>query len=108
MIARPAGRPRRNPVKPQAAKIELIDKNITHPHRIVITDPIFQPIGKQSALPAIHALDKTLHQPPRQSTGDVSRIGQDDPVRQSRHGDRRKGRGGYACTGRFHGVFLRA
>ncbi len=35
-----------------------------------------------------------------------ARIDQDDPVRQSRHGDRQKGRGGYACNGRFHGVFL--
>jgi len=67
MIPRPARRLRRNPVKPQAAKIEFIDKNIDHPNRIVVTDPVFQPIGKQGALPAIHALNKTLHQtlPPK-------------------------------------------
>ncbi len=67
MIARPAGRPRRNPVKPQAAKIELIDKNIDHPHRVVVTDSVFQPLGKQKVLRALHLLDKTLHQtlPPK-------------------------------------------
>ncbi len=67
MIARPAGRLRINPIKPQAAKIEFIDKNVDHPNRIVVTDPVFQPIGKQGALPTIHALDKSLHQtlPPK-------------------------------------------
>ena len=33
-----------NPAKAQAAKIKLIDKNINHPHRIVFTDPVFQPV----------------------------------------------------------------
>ncbi len=67
MIARPAGRLRINPIEPQAAKIELVDKYIDHPNRIVVTDPVFQPIGKQGALPAIHALNETLHQtlPPK-------------------------------------------
>ncbi len=45
MIARPAGRPRLDPAKPEASKIELIDKNIDHPNRIVVTDPVFQPLG---------------------------------------------------------------
>ena len=44
MIARPARRLRLDPAKPEATKIELIDKNIDHPHRIVFTDPIFQSI----------------------------------------------------------------
>ncbi len=46
MIARAASRPWRNPVKPQAAKIKFIDKYIDHPNRVVVTDPIFQPIRK--------------------------------------------------------------
>ncbi len=58
MIARPASRQRRNPVKPQAAKIELIDKYINHPNRVVVTDPVFQSIGKQRDLAAIHALNE--------------------------------------------------
>jgi hypothetical protein len=62
MIARPAGRPRRNPVKPQAAKTELVNKNIDHPNRVVVTDPVFQPIRKQGALPAIHPFNETLYQ----------------------------------------------
>jgi len=57
----PARRLRHNPVKPQAAKIELIDKNIDNPNRIVGTDPVFQPIGKQGALATINAFNETLH-----------------------------------------------
>ncbi len=46
MLARPAGRPWRNTVKPQAAKFELVDKHIDHPNRVVVTDPVFQTIRK--------------------------------------------------------------
>ncbi len=70
MIAWPGRRLRHNPTKPQAAKIEFIDKNIDHPNRIVVTDPIFQPIGKQGALPAIHPSTKRFIKPSRQSTGE--------------------------------------
>ncbi len=60
MIARPAGRPRLNPAKPEPAKIEFIDKNIDHPHRIVVTDPVFQPLGKQTALRALRCGSRLL------------------------------------------------
>jgi len=46
VIGRSPGRPWRNPVETQAAKIELIDKYINHPNRVVVTDPVFQPIRK--------------------------------------------------------------
>jgi hypothetical protein len=61
MVARPAGRPWLDPAKAQAAQIKLIDKNIDHPHRIVVADPVLQPLGKHSALRAVHTLNKTLH-----------------------------------------------
>ena len=53
--------------KPEAAKIELIGKDIDHPNRIVFANPVIKPFGKQRALPAINALNKTLHQilPPK-------------------------------------------
>ncbi len=44
VIARPAGRLRRNPPKPQAAKIKRIHKNIDHSNRILFTDAVFQPL----------------------------------------------------------------
>jgi hypothetical protein len=62
MIARPAGFPRLDPVKAKTQKIKLINKDIDHPNRIVFADPVFQPLGKQCALTAVHALYKALHQ----------------------------------------------
>jgi hypothetical protein len=49
------GRPRRSPAKPEPTQIEPIDKDIDYPNRLVVTDPVFQPIRKQSALTAIDA-----------------------------------------------------
>ncbi len=46
MIARPAGRQWLNLLKPKAAQIELVDKHMDHPNRIISANPIFQPIGK--------------------------------------------------------------
>ncbi len=52
------------PAKARATKIKLNDKDMDHRHRIVFSDVVIKPFGKQSALPAIHALYKTLHQTP--------------------------------------------
>ncbi len=46
MIARPASRQRRNPVKPQTTKIKFIDKYIDHPNPVRVTDPDYQPSRK--------------------------------------------------------------
>ena len=46
MMARPAGRARRNPAKSEPTEIELVDRNIDPPNRVVVTDPIFKPIRK--------------------------------------------------------------
>ena len=62
MIGRKAGRLRFDPAKAQAAQIKLIDKGIDHPNRIVFSDPLVKPLGKQRAWPAINALNKSLHQ----------------------------------------------
>ncbi len=61
-VARPARRLRRNPTKPQAAKIELIDKHIDHPNRIVLVDSVLQTLREQRALPPIHTLYKAFHE----------------------------------------------
>ena len=44
-----------------AAEIKLIRKNIDHAHRIVFTDPVNQPLRKQSVLAAVDPLNETLH-----------------------------------------------
>ena len=46
VITRPAGLLRICPLKSEVAKIKLLDKDIEHPNRIVITDPIFQTLTK--------------------------------------------------------------
>ncbi len=61
MVARPAGRQWFNSLKPELTEIELIDKHIDHPHRIVGTDPVVQLLRKQRALAPIHAFNETLH-----------------------------------------------
>ncbi len=50
MIGQPAGRQRLGPVKAETAEIELSDKNIDHPNRVVVTDPVVQALRKQCAL----------------------------------------------------------
>ena len=53
-FARP-GRPRRERATPEPAQIEFNDKDIDYPNRVVVADPVFRPIRKQSALTAIDA-----------------------------------------------------
>ncbi len=67
---RPAGRPRLDPAKPEASKIELIDKNIDHPNRIVVTDPVFQPLGNNVLCVRPTPSTKRFIKPSRQSTGE--------------------------------------
>ena len=69
MIGRPARLLRSNPLKTKIEQIEFGNKDIDHPNRVVLADPILQAFRKQRALMAIHALDKTLHPIPRLTTG---------------------------------------
>ena len=65
MIRRPAGCLRIDPAKPKLSQIEFLDKDVNHPNRIVLADPVFQAFRKQRALNAIRALYKSLHPIPR-------------------------------------------
>src|SRR5262245_49527983 len=80
MIARPASCLGSNPVKSQFRQIKLINKDIDHPNRIVLIDPVFQAFGKQCALLAIRALNETLHPTLRRS--------QESALRESHAGGR--------------------
>ena len=61
VIRRPAGRFGGDPIEPKPGQIEFLDKDVDHPNRIILADPVFQALRKQRALPAIRALNKALH-----------------------------------------------
>src|SRR5207237_3077806 len=50
-----------DPAESKVDKIEFVDKNVDHPNRIVLTDPVFQAVGKQCALTAIHPFNEAPH-----------------------------------------------
>ena len=66
MIRRPASRLGINPVKSQLGQVEFLNKNVDHPNRIVLANPVFQAFRKQRALPAIGALNEAPHPIPPQ------------------------------------------
>jgi hypothetical protein len=45
----------------EPAEIQLIDKDIDHPNRIVLTNPAPNAFGEQRRLTAIRPLNETLH-----------------------------------------------
>ena len=49
----------------QRFQIEFVDENIDDADRIVLRHVAVQAVGKQCRLPAILALDETLHPNPR-------------------------------------------
>ena len=61
MIRRPAGYLGIDPVEPKLRQIEFLDKDVDHPNRIVLADPVFQAFRKQRALPAIRPLNEAPH-----------------------------------------------
>jgi hypothetical protein len=44
-----------------SSSIHASSKDVDHPNRIVLADPVFQAFRKQRALPAIRALNEALH-----------------------------------------------
>ncbi len=48
----------------QLAKVEFIDKNIDHSHRVGFRHVVIQALGKQRALASMLFLDKSLHRHP--------------------------------------------
>ena len=61
MIRRPAGYLGFDPAKPKLGKIEGVGKDVDHPNRIVLADPVFQAFRKQRVLTAIRPLNKASH-----------------------------------------------
>src|SRR5262249_42176337 len=58
MVRRPPGDLGLNPAEPKPSQIEPLDKDLDHPHRIILIDPIFQAFRKQRGLATICPLNK--------------------------------------------------
>ena len=61
MIRRSAGCFGGDPIKPKPSQIEFLDKDVDHPNRIILADPVFQAFRKQRRLTAIDPLNKAPH-----------------------------------------------
>jgi hypothetical protein len=62
MIPGAPGRFRRHSLEPQPRQIQLIDKYIDNPHRVILRNVIVENFWEQRALTSIFAFDKSLHQ----------------------------------------------
>jgi hypothetical protein len=61
MVGGPAGFRWDDVLETQLAKVEFIDENIDHPHRVCVRHMVIQALGKQHALASMLSLDKALH-----------------------------------------------
>jgi hypothetical protein len=66
MIRRSAGYLGLDTVESKSGKIEFVHKDVDHPNRIVLADPVFQAFRKQRALHPIRALNEAPHPIPPQ------------------------------------------
>src|ERR1700736_4611665 len=71
MIGWTSGRFWNHTVKAQRPEIQLIDKHVDHPHRVVLSNVVIQILGKQNALYTVFTLDEARHLTPRR---ELSRI----------------------------------
>jgi hypothetical protein len=61
MIGRPPRRRRRHPRKPQGRKVQLVNKDLDHPNRVLLVDVILQAVREQRPLHPIFAIDEPMH-----------------------------------------------
>src|SRR3977135_71338 len=61
MIGWTSGRFWNHTVKAQRPEIQLIDKHVDHPHRVVLSNVVIQILGKQNALYTVFTLDEARH-----------------------------------------------
>src|ERR1700730_8607085 len=64
MIGWTSGRFWNHTVKAQRPEIQLIDKHVDHPHRVVLSNVVIQILGKQHALYTVFTLDEARHLTP--------------------------------------------
>src|SRR6202035_5674671 len=61
MIGWTSGRFWNHTVKAQRPEIQLIDKHVDHPHRVVLSNVVIQILGKQNALYTVFTLNEARH-----------------------------------------------
>src|ERR1700730_9669057 len=71
MIGWTSGRFRNHTVKAQRPEIQLIDKPVDHPHRVVLSNVVIQILGKQNALYTVFTLDEARHLTPRHESSRI-------------------------------------
>src|ERR1700693_1559963 len=64
MIGWTSGRFWNHTVKAQRPEIQLIDKHVDHPHRVVLSNVVIQILGKQNALSTGFTLNEARHLTP--------------------------------------------
>ena len=64
MIGWTSGRFWNHTVKAQRPEIQLIDKHVDHPHRVVLSNVVIQILGKQNALYTVFTLNEARHLTP--------------------------------------------
>ena len=71
MIGWTSGRFWNHTVKAQRPEIQLIDKHVDHPHRVVLSNVVIQILGKQNALYTVFTLDEARHLTPRRESSRI-------------------------------------
>src|SRR6266853_749432 len=72
MIGWTSGRFWNHTVKAQRPEIQLIDKHVDHPHRVVLSNVVIQILRKQNALYTVFTLDEARHlTPPRRESSRI-------------------------------------
>src|ERR1700740_800805 len=66
-----AGRFWNHTVKAPRPEIQLIDKHVDHPHRVVLSNVVIQILGKQNALYTVFTLDEARHLTPRRESSRI-------------------------------------
>src|ERR1700726_2259278 len=71
MIGWTSGRFWNHTVKAQRPEIQLIDKHVDHPHRVVLSNVVIQILGKQNALYTVFTLNEARHLTPRRESSRI-------------------------------------
>src|SRR6202011_6199953 len=71
MIGWTSGRFWNHTVKAQRPEIQLIDKHVDHPHRVVLSNVVIQILGKQNALYTVFTLNEARHLTPRRESSGI-------------------------------------
>src|SRR5882757_627178 len=71
MIGWTSGRFWDHTVKAQRPEIQLIDKHVDHPHRVVLSNEVIQILGKQNALYTVFTLNEARHLTPRRESSRI-------------------------------------